>query len=70
MHVTFSGNAINDIYLGLVLQHHYVALVRMFELLDHTQRHHLKEDRDTHGNKNSKKSITNDTCAELCAFLY
>ena len=30
MLVTFSGNAFNDVYLGLVLQHHYVALEREF----------------------------------------
>ena len=30
MLVTFSGNAFNDVYLGLVLQHHYVALERIF----------------------------------------
>ena len=30
MLVTFSGNAFNNVYLGPVLQHHYVALERIF----------------------------------------
>ena len=50
-----NGNAVNDIYPGLVLQHHYVALGRIFELSDCTQGHHLKEDKDTHGKKNSEQ---------------
>ena len=38
-----------------------IALDRIFELLDCTQRHHLKESKDTHGNNNSKnKPIINN----------
>ena len=38
-----------------------IALDRIFELLDCTQRHHLKESKDTHGNSNSRnKPILNN----------
>ena len=63
-----------------------IALDRISELLDCTQRHHLKESKDTHENNNSKnKPIINncqwytiwgsrktalEKCAELCCLSY